>query len=352
MSVPTFVVGSARCGSTMISNMLREHPKVLSLSEFFSSISDSSPHRTSEIFSSDQMSGRRFWGVISAITPTISFALRHRIELPEFLYPCDSPDARFSRETGVPGILHITLPHLTDAPDVLFTRLEREVIDWPEASLGEHYRHLFDWLKTDFAKQRWVERSGGFLGSADTFAGLFPDARFVHIVRDGRDTALSMREHRGFKVAFVMASLEKFLGVNPLLSSDRSQIGNVPEQWLPFLPEAFDVDAFHAFRLPLSFFARLWSEWMAHGLAQLPSEGVLTLRYEDILRDPTPQLDALTRFLGNEFIDNAWVTRCSATVRPPRSTWRDLPQDEAHTLTEACRPGFEALKQAGVRYAL
>ena len=34
MSTPTFVVGTGRCGSTMLSNMLREHPKVLSLSEF------------------------------------------------------------------------------------------------------------------------------------------------------------------------------------------------------------------------------------------------------------------------------------------------------------------------------
>ena len=35
MSTPTYVVGTGRCGSTMLSNMLREHPKVLSISEFF-----------------------------------------------------------------------------------------------------------------------------------------------------------------------------------------------------------------------------------------------------------------------------------------------------------------------------
>ena len=38
MSTPTFIVGTGRCGSTMLSNMLREHPKVLSLSEFLPSL--------------------------------------------------------------------------------------------------------------------------------------------------------------------------------------------------------------------------------------------------------------------------------------------------------------------------
>ena len=40
MSVPTFVVGAGRCGPTMLSNMLREHPDILSLSEFLSMVSD------------------------------------------------------------------------------------------------------------------------------------------------------------------------------------------------------------------------------------------------------------------------------------------------------------------------
>ena len=37
---PVFVVGTGRCGSTMLSNMLRIHPEVLSLSEFMVAIAD------------------------------------------------------------------------------------------------------------------------------------------------------------------------------------------------------------------------------------------------------------------------------------------------------------------------
>ena len=56
MSVPTFVVGTGRCGSTMLSNMLREHPQVLSLSEFFSMISDAG-FRLPQMFSAEPLDG-------------------------------------------------------------------------------------------------------------------------------------------------------------------------------------------------------------------------------------------------------------------------------------------------------
>lgn len=82
----------------------------------------------------------------------------------------------------------------------------------------------------------------------------------------------------------------------------------------------------------------------------VPSDRLLTLRYEDFFTEPKRQLDALAAFLGEEFIDEDWSGRCAATVRPPRSTWRDLPAEEARAVAEACRPGFELLRAAGVHY--
>jgi hypothetical protein len=94
-----------------------------------------------------------------------------------------------------------------------------------------------------------------------------------------------------------------------------------------------------------------WSQLIARDaqvLGPLPADRHLTLRYEDFFVDPKHQFDTLAALLGNDYIDEDWSTRCAATVRPPRSTWRDLPEDEARALTEACRPGFELLRQAGV----
>jgi putative sulfotransferase len=353
MSAPTFIVGTARCGSTMLSNMLREHPRVLSLSEFFSFVSDFDRARLAQILSHAPIDGRGFWEFVAATTPLLSLALRHRIESAESIYPCDSPAARFSRRTGVPAILHATLPHLTEDHDRLFDILRDEVCAWPQARMGEHYARLFGWLAEHFDKRLWVERSGGWLFAAEGFLSMFPQARFVHIVRDGRDASLSMQQHLGFRLTYVMMSLEDHLGVNPLLSADRSRLARVPADLRPFLPEAFDAEAFRAFRLPLAFFGELWSQWVADGLKglrPLPADRLLTLRYEDFFVDPKRQLHLLASFLGEDFVDGDWSDRCAAAVRRPRATWRDLAEDESSALTVACRPGFEHLEAVGVRY--
>jgi putative sulfotransferase len=352
MSVPTFVVGTGRCGSTMLSNMLREHPDVLSLSEFFSILSDGG-HRIPEMFPPQMIDGRTFSDLISGVTSWNHFLLKNCVEFPEALYPYQSPSARYSAETGVPAILLTTLPHLTADHDALFDVLKDEVFGWPTATIGEHYRHLFRWLSKRFGKHLWIERSGGVLLMAEPLFETFLDARIVHIVRDGRDTALSMCEHSVFRLSFLMNSIEQHLGVHPIWSFDRTKIDLVPADLRPFLPESFDLQALRAVRMPAAFGGALWSQQIDNSfkaLSRFPADRLLLLRYEDFFIDPKGQLDTLAAFLGDDFVDEAWSTRCAFSVRKPRSTWRDLPADEARALTEACRPGFDLLATAGVHY--
>lgn len=351
MSVPTFVVGTGRCGSTMLSNMLREHPHVLSLSEFYAVATDGG--RTDAPFSQEPIDGRQFWSIVAGITPFISFCLRHHVTSTEWLYPSAAPAARFSWQSGVPAILLTSLPHLTDDYDALFSMLQDDVIGWPKTMIGEHYRHLFGLLTRHFNKRIWVERSGGGLEITDHLLATFPDAKFVHIVRDGRDAAISMQAHLVFRVGVVLRLIQQHLGVNPVESLDRVHIARVPKELHSFLPEQFDADALRAFRLPLPLWGQYWSQQMDNGLRlqrAVPDKRFLALRYEDFLADPKRQLDIFTDFLGNEFVDEDWAMGCARMVRPPWSTWRDLPEEEARVLTEACRPGFELLEAAGVHY--
>ncbi len=351
MSTPTFVVGTGRCGSTMLSNMLRDHSKVLSLSELFSMITDGG--RTEEPFTQERMDGRRFWSILAAITPMPCFTLRHRIPFDEWLYPCDDSEARYSRETGVPAILLTALPHLSERPDELFDMLAREVATWPVTSISEHYRHLFRHLAGQYGKLIWVERSGASLASTEQLLATFPEARFIHIARDGRDAALSMQKHAAFVLGVGRLLLSQHLGVDPLVSPDRSRLDEVPADLLPFLPENFSLDRLLGFPVSYELCGGFWHQQVSSGLAvlnTLPQDRLLTLRYEDFLVDPKHELDTLAAFLGDEFIDEDWSARCAATVRPPRSTWRDLPEDDARALTGACRPGFELLAAAGVKY--
>jgi putative sulfotransferase len=335
----------------MLSNMLREHPKVLSLSEFFAVVTDGA--RSCEPFSPEPMDGEQFWAIVAAVAPMPTFTMAKGIPCDEWLYPCDSPDARFSRQTGVPAILTTTLPHLTPDHDALFDRLSHEVRKWSTAPVGHQYRRLFCWLAEHFGKQVWVERSGAGLGMAADLAAIFPDARFVHIARDGRDAALSMRKHKAFVLGVGLNMLTRSLGVDPLESDDRTYLDRVPVELLPLLPERVDAATLDSFSVSLELCGSFWTQQIESGLkmlSALPGDSLLTLRYEDFFSDPKGQIDRLAAFLGSEFVDEDWSGRCATKVKSPRSTWRDLPADDVRALTEACRPGFDLLRAIGLEY--
>jgi hypothetical protein len=225
------------------------------------------------------------------------------------------------------------LPHLTEHHEALFDVLRDEATAWPTAPVGEH--------------------SGISLAFAGELVAALPDVRFVHIVRDGRDAARSMQQHLALRLLVIMNSLAEILGANPIESTDQTDVDRVPAELRPFLPERFDGDAFGAFRVPLPTCGTFWVQQVEVGLkvlSTLPDDHLMTLRYEDLLIDPKSQLDALTGFFGDEFIDEDWSARCAATVRKPKSTWRDLPEEDARALDEACRPGFELLRAAGIHY--
>ena len=59
---------------------------------------------------------------------------------------------------------------------------------------------LVDALLTEWArgrgKERWADKSPGYITKMPVLARMFPDARFIHIIRDGRDVWLSLKNLR------------------------------------------------------------------------------------------------------------------------------------------------------------
>src|SRR3990170_9080514 len=97
-----FVVGTGRCGSTLISNILNTHPDILSLSELFMELA-------TRAFIHERLSGRQFWKLLSQASSTVRRTLNPRWCPDEFLYRF-GPQARF-RPGTLPPICYITLPH-------------------------------------------------------------------------------------------------------------------------------------------------------------------------------------------------------------------------------------------------
>lgn len=97
-----FVIGTGRCGSTLLSNMLRLHPNMLSLSELFSFISDLGCD-VSRAFPDGLVSGEQVWDILAAHLPRQNLMLKHDVAMPEVLYPWQEA-SRYNAATGVPAI--------------------------------------------------------------------------------------------------------------------------------------------------------------------------------------------------------------------------------------------------------
>lgn len=342
---PVFVVGTGRCGSTLLSSMFRQHPDILSLSEVLVFATDLGG-RIDALFAPGPVTAEAFWHHLAHPHPRQTTMLRHGVMMDEALYR-PGPGTLFTTATGVPPLVATPLAHLTDQPEDLFEALAAWVSHLPPAPIGVQLTRLFDHLRDRDHRRLWVERSGGSLRVVEHLRRSFPDARFVHIVRDGRDAALSMSRHEGFRMALAASALTEILGVDPYEDPDRTFEADLPDEYVDLLPERFDPAAFRHLDTPPEMCGHYWSGEVVQGLAALEGldpDHLLTVRYERLLERPAAELDRLFRFLLQE--DPGDLSALAATVRSPRSRWQDLPPTRRDALQRACKPGFDALNAA------
>ena len=231
----------------MLSNMVKLHPDLLSISEFFTAL-------TSRVFRGRNPTGETVFRRLNSLSPGGKVLLTNDLIVDEFLYPI-GPEARYALG-DVPSIMCTTLPHLTDDHERLWDDLSAALRARGRASLGAHYRFIFEWLAARFAKKGWIERSGLSLLFVPTLAEMFPDARFVHLYRDGRDTAISMSQHPYFRLRVQSEELMMKVGIDPYRPFNL--LGTSP--YIPFL-EWFRFQFFHrgAISAHRDRIARIWA---------------------------------------------------------------------------------------------
>jgi protein-tyrosine sulfotransferase len=111
-------------------------------------------------------------------------------------------------------------------------------------------------------KQLWADKTPENLRFFPEIRRRFPQAKFVHVVRDGRDVACSLRQARWM-------SLEKITG-----GADRGS------------PEALEACI------------RYWAERVRFARTLAGDPRYHEIRYEDLLKRPEEALKGLTAFLG------------------------------------------------------
>lgn len=338
---PVFAVSTGRCGSTLLSDMLRLNDRVLSLSEFFGLL-------LSGPFPEGEITAQRYWELLSTPHPFVSSAYRVGAPIEEFLYR-PGPGRRFDASTGIPPVLVTALPHLSDDPETLYAAVEEFVATLEPAGIAEQHRRLFDWLAVRFGARVWVERSGFSLRHVPQLVELFPDARFIHLYRDGRESAYSMSRSGAFRLGAVYGRLQQALGVNPYLQEVPEDV-TVPPELVPLMPATFDLAAFEAVELPAEEFGRLWSEQIVtglDGLRQVPAGRVFQIGYEQLTEQTAATLARIADFIGPVDCPPDWIDAAAALVSHRPSGWRSLPEAEREKLDLACRDAMELLENSG-----
>ena len=106
---------------------------------------------------------------------------------------------------------------------------------------------------------RWGDKTPSYVRYLPTLFDIFPSAQFVHVIRDGRDAALSAQKKWGNR------------------------------RWY--------MDMYYLLRN----WVRHVERGRAAGLA-MPADAYLEVRYEDLVKDPEAVVQQICHFLGEEFM--------------------------------------------------
>ena len=337
-----FIVGTGRCGSTLLSTIVRLHPDLLSVSEFFSSI-------ITRNFVARALDGEAFWQLITHVSPTVKIAATKENLPREFLYEF-GPNARFT-PADVPAMLHVTLPHLTGDPDALYDELEAVIRPLPYAPISAQYNFLFSWLCDRFDKKIWVERSGASLMYLPSLVKHFPEAKFVHVIRDGRDVAMSVKDHVSIRMLAQTWWDTRLFGVDLMRPPFVIGTSRFLAFMEPFIGLIMKVENTPAQSIPLKQAGKFWSNLIEIGSATfetLPPEKRLLLSFEDIVANPRGELERLIDFIDPSLRNDAWLEAAAQIPEDRPSKWRALPYKERVALERACAPGLRRLGYAAV----
>ena len=146
-------------------------------------------------------------------------------------------------------------------------------------------------------KPRWGDKRPVYLKHLDWLLEMFPDAQFVHIVRDGRDCVASLKRMRWWRGGSLTA-ISRW--VESMRQGERARRRLRPDQYYE-------------------------------------------LQYEHLVADPRQELERLCAFLGEDFAESMLEHhRTAAAATPKRKTWHARTQ--AAVTTQAVNQWAEQLE--------
>jgi putative sulfotransferase len=337
-----FIVGTGRCGSTILSKMLDLHPDVAVLSELMICFDF---HRK---WGERDVSGAELVDLLDCGLASTGEMKKIAVHLatPEISFDAAAApapvDASRYRDGVLPDLLLLPLGHLFDDPPAIFDEILAFARAQPVRLLSAQYARLFDWIARRAGKTAWIERSGGSIASLPELVELFPRARYLHLHRDPLDVALSMRAHHHFRLrAFAHYDLETAEGIrwSDLDERDLNGEGPMSER----LRGIFDHP------VPLEYFLRDWSDCTLRGMRavrDLDADQYAELCFEDLMRDPAAALRSIVAFFELPEAGEGWIDEACALLRSGQAAHAEPDAEQARLMARECQAAMVLMGRA------
>lgn len=219
-SSPVFIVGTPRSGTTLLLYMLRSHPRL-----FFP---DEESHFIIPMYKLSNRYNR----------------FQRRDDIERALVDMHTIRPVFFR--GYTEQNEMAIEHLAGAIQAAGCKSVAEAIDF-----------VYSAMANLAGKARWGDKTPYYALHLPTIMEMFPDAKVVNMVRDGRDVALSLLERR------------------------------------------YDMDVYNVY-----FAAKYWEQYVTAvdvASRSCNKDSLLNIRYEDLLDNPEQTLKSICQFLGEEY---------------------------------------------------
>jgi hypothetical protein len=192
-------------------------------------------------------------------------------------------------------------------PEGFRRRAEAECRDYVD-----FLRRFMDEMARSHGKRRWVEKTPAHTWRIDRLRKRLPTSKFIHIVRDGRDVALSLRR-TGWTPSFGGDSLRQLV-------------------WA----------------------AKVWEATVAHvdPYGDRLDDRFLTVRYEDLVRDTGSQLDTLSEFAGVPLSPERIVEQEIGTLGSANTAFDNELEGVANRPVERWRERMEPRERAALEWAV
>lgn len=327
-----FIVGTGRCGSTLLSRMLGHNRRLLSMSEFWSC------HDRDGIFAQGEFTGKEASALLmrSNILNDLVISRTEHLDAASTGHSIRKEARGYALQAHRQPGLNVFLAQMSDDHEGLIAAVQAQLHGQSRQTATAHWHQLFDFLAAYFGRDCWVERSGVSIEFAGHIADWYPKSRIVHLHRDGPTNALGIRAFRHF-VLYASFFFEP-PSDDEMAAIFSCEIGSAGDPVMRRMGR--DIPN-------LEQFGRYWSWQIVTGetaLQQLPRNRRMAASYEDMIADTPGVLGQIADFLDLPQ-DDGWIARASAEVDPEGIPDRvsELATDELRKLREACRPGMVAL---------